>query len=73
MSKKNKSSVVVHWVTVRNEDTGKLLNSWSFVDHRQARIKRIEQEEALDPEGIQTNVSIETLPVGISPVEKTKG
>ena len=47
------------WVTVRNEDTTELLNSWSYRDRQQAEAKKMEQEEALDPPGIQTVVDYE--------------
>lgn len=64
--------VVLYWVTVRNEDTGKLLNQWSFTDKTKAEAKKFEQEEALDPPGIQTDVDIEILPVGMSPPDVKK-
>ena len=55
------AGAVLHWVTVRDEDTTELLNSWSFLTLKEAERKRIEQEEAADPPGRQTNVAIETL------------
>ena len=56
------AGAVLHWVTARDEDTTELLNSWSFRTLKEAERKRIEQEEAAEPPGHQTNVAIETLP-----------
>jgi len=52
----------LYWVTVRDEDTTELLNSWSYKTYKEAESKKLEQEEALDPPGRQTSVAIETLP-----------
>ncbi len=68
---KKLSNGMICWVTVRNEDTGELLNKWSYTDSDEALGKKLEQEEALDPPGIQTEVSIEVLPAGMFP-EKVK-
>jgi hypothetical protein len=67
MKRSKISTGILYWVTVRNEDTGELLNTWQFTDLGRAEIKKIEQDEALDPPGIQTDVQIETLPAGLSP------
>lgn len=64
---RKRSSGLLHWVTVRNEDTGEPLNSWSYTDMSEAHGKKMEQEEALDPPGIQTDVAIETWPPGMFP------
>jgi hypothetical protein len=55
------AGAVLYWVTVRDEDTTELLNSWSFRTLKEAERKKIEQEEAVDPPGHQTNVAIEAL------------
>jgi hypothetical protein len=47
------AGAVLYWVTVRDEDTTELLNSWSFRTFKEAERKKIEQEEALDPPGRQ--------------------
>jgi hypothetical protein len=49
---------------VRDEDTGELLNSWSFRTLKETRGKKMEQEEALDPAGHQTVVAVETTLTG---------
>jgi hypothetical protein len=56
------AGAVLHWVTVRDEDTTELLKSWSYITLKEAEGKKVEQEEALDPLGRQTVVRIETLP-----------
>jgi hypothetical protein len=43
------AGAVLYWVTVRDEDTGELLNSWSFRTLKETGSKKMEQEEALDP------------------------
>jgi len=53
---------VLFWVTVRDEDTGELLNKWSYRTPQEAETRKIEQQEALDPAGRQTVVGIEPLP-----------
>jgi hypothetical protein len=60
------------WVTVRDEDTGELLNYWSFRTSQEAQAKKIEQEEALDPPGRQTRVDVEHVPVGQFPAKIRK-
>ena len=40
------AGAVLYWVTVRDEDTTELLNSWSFRTLKEAEYKKIEQEEA---------------------------
>lgn len=62
MTKKKSSSNVIHWVTIRNENTGELLgNCRSFTDLKEANAYKAEAEEMPDPMGIQTTVDIETL------------
>ena len=61
MGRKKKPIMIVHWVTVRKDDTGELLNCYSFTDYEKARIKQIELEESRDSETIQTFVSVETV------------
>jgi hypothetical protein len=55
------AGAVLYWVTVRDEDTTELLNTWSFRTLKEAESKKIEEEEAVDPPGRQTNVAIEPL------------
>jgi hypothetical protein len=53
---------VVHWVTVRNEDTGELLGrAWAFDEMKKARARKFDLDEMPDPYGVQTDVAIETL------------
>jgi hypothetical protein len=60
------AGAVLYWVTVRDEDTTELLNSWSFRTLKEAERKKIEQEEAVDPPGHQTNVAIEALSTALN-------
>jgi len=57
------AGAVLHWVTVRDEDTTELLKYWSYKTPKEAEGKKLEQEEAMDPPGRQrqTVVAIETL------------
>ena len=53
-----KPILLVHWVTVRDWQTGNLVDCFSFTSYERAEIKRIEQEKKCDPEQF---VSIETM------------
>jgi hypothetical protein len=66
------AGAVLHWVTVRGEDTTELLNSWSFRTLKEAERKRIKRQEAADPPGRQTIVAIETLPTLINQLPPIK-
>ena len=57
--KRELPGAALYWVTMRNEDTSELLKSWSFKEREKAEAKKIEQGEALDPQGIQCAMDIE--------------
>jgi hypothetical protein len=58
-------------VTVRNEESGELIDWKPFTDSKEAEAHRIDIEQQLDPRGIVTVVGVEVLPTGQRP-EKTK-
>ncbi len=63
MQRKQKAyqSGVVYWVVIREEETKKLFNKYMCGTLKEAEAKKIEQEEARDPEGKVCEVSIESI------------
>ena len=54
-------NVVLYWVVVWSLTTGDILNYKSFVEMKDARLHKMDLEEAPDPEGRVCQVTIETL------------
>jgi hypothetical protein len=74
-SRRKLAGAVLYWVTVREEDTTKLVgNPYSFRTLSKAESKKFELEEAVDPPGRQLIVAIEPLStvLNLSPPEFLK-
>jgi hypothetical protein len=74
-SRRKLADAVLYWVTVREEDTTKLVgNPYSFRTLSKAESKKFELEEAVDPPGRQLVVAIEPLStvLNLSPPEFLK-
>jgi len=60
-------SAYVHWVVQRNAHTAILITFKSFTDYASAEAHKGELEKRRDPQEVDIEVTIETLPVGEFP------
>jgi len=61
------ASAYVHWVVQRNAHTGALITFKSFTDYVSAEAHKAQLEKRRDPQEVDIEVTIETLPVGKFP------
>jgi hypothetical protein len=61
------ASAYVHWVVQRNAHTGALITFKSFTDYTSAEAHKAQLEKRRDPQEVDIEVTIETLPVGEFP------
>ena len=67
LNKTNMASAYVHWVVQRNANTGALITFKSFTDYTSAEAHKAQLENRRDPQDVEIEVTIETLPVGDFP------
>jgi hypothetical protein len=53
------NNVCIHWVVVRDDYSGKVVNAHSFTDYKEAMLCKNELDEAPDSEGHSSTVKIE--------------
>jgi len=60
-------SAYLHWVVQRNAHTAAPITFKSFTDYHSAEAHKAQLEERGDPQEVDIEVTIETLPVGEFP------
>jgi hypothetical protein len=60
-------SAYVHWVLQRNAHTAALITFKSFTDYKSAEAHKTQLDKRGDPQEVDIEVTIETLPVGEFP------
>ena len=67
LEKAKTESAYVHWVVQRSAHTAVLITFKSFTDYTSAEAHKAQLEKRRDPQEVDIEVTIETLPVGDFP------